>query len=206
MIEWTIDACISSRIFSNVVVSTDCNEIADIARSAGAEVPFLRKEASDDISSASQATLATLHQYEEYYNYKPKTVCQLMANCPFRTAEDIRSGYFHFIDNKAMSQISVFKFGWMNPWWALKKDDNGNPTWLFPEALKERSQDLPDLYCPTGALWFAHTKELKKYKSFYMPKTATYCLEWQNALDIDNSEDLEMAYCVAKTNLDAINN
>ena len=121
MIEWTIDACISSGIFSNVVVSTDCNEIADIARSAKAEVPFLRKEASDDISSASQATLATLHQYEEYYNSKPKTVCQLMANCPFRTADDIRSGYFHFIDNKAQSQISVFKFGWMNPWWALKK-------------------------------------------------------------------------------------
>ena len=59
--------------------------------------------------------------------------------------------------------------------------------------MKRRSQDLPDLYCPTGAIWIAKTKDLIRSKTFY---GEGYCFEeinWINAIDIDDYEDLEFA-------------
>ena len=79
------------------------------------------------------------------------------------------------------------------PWWALKLSEDGRGESIFPEALKKRSQDLPDLYCPTGAIWFANREELIKNKSFYMKNTRYEEISWISAVDIDEYDDLKMA-------------
>ena len=81
----------------------------------------------------------------------------------------------------------------MSPWWSFKLDKNkvGKP--LFPKYLKKRSQDLTDLFCPTGAIWIARVKELFKSKSFYGKKFYFEEINWINAIDIDDKDDLNFA-------------
>lgn len=193
MLAWTIEAALQSAQYDHVLVSTDDPEIAEIARAFGAEVPFLRNSAADDFTPSSEATLAALMQAEQYWGGDFDVVSQLMANCPLRDAEDITAAVQNFATRGAESQICSFRFGWMNPWWAVKLDDQGRPDYLFPEARGARSQDLPPLYCPSGAIWVARSPALKSAKTFYVPNHIFHSLSWMSAMDIDDAEDLEMA-------------
>jgi len=193
MLAWSVEAALQSGQFDHVFVSTDDQEIADIARSFGAEVPFLRDSATDDMASSSEATLAALRQAEQHWGEQYDVVSQLMANCPLRDAKDITAAVQNFKNRGAESQISSFRFGWMNPWWAAKLDAQDRPDYLFPEARIARSQDLPPLYCPSGAIWVARASALKSVKSFYVPSHIFHELNWMSAMDIDVAEDLEMA-------------
>ena len=117
MIGWTISAARESGLFDRIVVSTDDPEIADVAKGLGASVPFLRKHYADDISPVSLATVGTLRQLSDELGEQYDIVVQLMANCPLRRASHIVEALDNFVAQQARSQISCFKFGWMNPCW-----------------------------------------------------------------------------------------
>ncbi len=193
LIAWTIEAALQSAQYDRVLVSTDDQEIASIARSFGAEVPFLRDRAADDITPSSEATLAALCQAEQYWDERFDLVSQLMANCPLRDAADITSSVLNFICKRVDSQISSFRYGWMNPWWAAKLHQQSIPEYIFPEARIARSQDLPTLYCPSGALWITNAPSLKSSRTFYVSNHTFHELSWISAMDIDDAEDFEMA-------------
>lgn len=193
MLAWSIEAALKSELFDRVLVSTDSQEIAEVGRKYGAEVPFLRVSHYDDVSSSSLATHAALRQAEDYWQIQFHIVAQLMANCPFRGCEQIRQGMDAFEKSGAPSQISCFRFGWMNPWWAVTLDEHGSPAPLFPEALQKRSQDLPPVYCPSGALWIADRKKFIKSENFYMRGHRFEEMDWIAGVDIDDQEDYEMA-------------
>lgn len=198
MIAWTIDAALNSGIFCDVLVSTDSREIADLSRSLGASVPFLRDpKDADDFTPVGIATANALIKMEEYKGIKYSTVVQLMPNCPCRDHEDIKNAYENFLSQRAIFQISVFKFGWMNPWWSLRLNkDDGSVIPLFPGALKQRSQDLEPLFCPTGAVWVANADLLKKEKTFYGKDYRIFPINWQSAIDIDDMDDFAMAEAI----------
>lgn len=194
MIHWTIEAALKCSYIDRVLVSTDSPEIKSIAESAGAAVPFLRVEATDDITPVSEATLSALKQSEALWG-KFDIVVQLMANCPFRDTKVITEGIEQFFSDDRKSQVSYFKYGWMNPWWAHRLSE-GQPEPLFPAAIKSRSQDLEELYCPTGSIWISTSSQLKTFKTFYSPAFSTHVIDWISALDIDDKEDLLMAQAV----------
>ena len=126
MLAWTIEAALQSAQYKHVLVSTDDSEIAAIARSFGAQVPFLRDSAADDITPSSEATLAALGQAEQHWGEQFDVVSQLMANCPLRDAEDITAAVQNFINQSAESQICSFRFGWMNPWCIAQSPRSGS--------------------------------------------------------------------------------
>ena len=192
MLAWSIEAALESGLFDRVLVSTDSKEIAELGRKFGAEVPFLRVSASDDESPTSLATHAALQQAEYYWQTRFDIVAQLMANCPLRGYEEIRQGMHAFEKSGAPSQISCFRFGWMNPWWAVTLGENGSPTPLFPEALKKRSQDQPPVYCPTGALWIANRDAFIASQNFYMQGHRFQEIPWMAGMDVDDIEDYKM--------------
>ena len=197
MIAYTIESALDSRLFDDVLVSTDSEDIARIARRYGAVVPFLRDHRlADDHAPVSMATVQALGQMEDYNGKSYSAVVQLMPNCPCRTAQDIRNAYKQFLSSGKNFQISVFPFGWMNPWWAMRLSGGRKPAPLFPAAYKKRSQDLERLYCPTGALWIAKAEALKKEKTFYGKGYAVFPMDWRHALDIDDEHDLDMAKAV----------
>jgi N-acylneuraminate cytidylyltransferase len=201
MIAWTIQAALDSGIFNKVLVSTDSAEIAEISIHHGALVPFLRKNNADDMTPASQATLSSLVQAEKHWDTNFDTVVQLMPNCPLRTAKDIRESMNIFTERASKFQISVFRYGWMNPWWAMTVDKVGIPERLFESASQNRSQDLEALYCPTGAIWIAKRESLIAADTFYGPGYRVNELSWLSAIDIDDEGDLAMAQCALALNV-----
>lgn len=199
MIQWSIEAALLSKMFERVVVSTDDEEIAEVSRRCGAEVPFLRHKYADDYATVSQATLSALEQAEDYWSAGYDTVTQLMANCPLRTASDISHALTTFEQKGRAFQLSCFEFGWMNPWWAATIDQSGRPANLFPDASSQRSQDLPPLYCPTGAIWVASCAALKQAGTFYGPDHYYEPIPWFSAVDIDDRDDLMFALSIKNT-------
>lgn len=191
LIAWTIDAAKESGLFEKIIVSTDSKEIAEVSKKYGAEVPFLRDMAADDHSPVSEATLRSLLQLEEIgENYAE--VVQLFAVCPLRSARDIVDSYKFFKERKASFVLSCFKYVWMNPWWAISLNEKNEPHWIMQDT-KKRSQDLPDLYSPTGAIWIAKIENLKRDKTFYGEGHIFWEMDWKRAVDIDNYEDIELA-------------
>jgi CMP-N-acetylneuraminic acid synthetase len=197
MVAWTIEAALRTNLFDQVLVSTDSQEIAQVAEAFGAVVPFLRKENFDDFVPVSDATISALKQSEDYWKVEYEVVVQLMANCPLRTESHILDAMSAFESGGVGCQVSCFRFGWMNPWWAATLDEDSFPQPLFPEAMVKRSQDQPSLFSPTGAIWIANRTALLSSMSFYGPKHRYHPMDWHAAIDIDNYEDLKMARVLA---------
>ena len=101
--------------------------------------------------------------------------------------------------------ISCFEFGWMNPHWAYAIDKEGNPNPIFPERIFSRSQDLPKLFCPSGAIWITTQSMLLKHKNFYCDEYKLKELPWKEAIDIDSQFDLEMAQVLLEARNNNIN-
>lgn len=198
MIVWSIEAALKSECFDKVLVSTDSEEIAVVSIAAGASVPFMRQENADDTSSSSMATISALKQAETHWQTRFDRVVQLMPNCPLRDAEHIRAAMNNFHANDINYQISCFRFGWMNPWWAVMLDGDSVPTQLFPETMNKRSQDLGDLYCPTGAIWIAGRDALLDAGTFYGPDHRYFPMDWRGAVDIDDMGDYRMALALVR--------
>jgi N-acylneuraminate cytidylyltransferase len=193
MIAWTIQAALDSGCFDRVLVSTDSEEIAELAISSGATTPFLRQENADDAAPSSLATISALKQAEAYWHTRYDQVAQLMPNCPLRNAGHIRDAVENFAQKNLEYQISCFRFGWMNPWWAVTLDQDRVPTQHFPAAMSKRSQDLEHLYCPTGAIWLAGRDSLLEAGTFYGVDHRYFPMDWIGAVDIDDMDDYRMA-------------
>ena len=191
MIAWTIEAAKESGLFDKIIVSTDDEEIAAVSREYGAEVPFLRNSKSDDFSPVSEATITTLKQLQsegEIFD----TVVQLFAVCPLRNTTDIKGALqFHF-EHKRPFTVSCYKYSGMNPWWAMTMNEKNEGDFLNKDALG-RSQDLPELYCPTGAIWIADVEELIKENTFYGKGHVFWEMSWNRGIDIDDYDDLNLA-------------
>lgn len=196
LMAWTIEAAQKANIFDRIIVSTDDLKFADVAREYNCEVPFLRDTNADDITPVSEATIHAVQQAEKFYNEQYDIVVQLMANAPIRNQFDIINHYHNFVKNDFDFQLSCFPFGWMNPWWSFKKNDEKQHEWIHPDAMKKRSQDLDKLYCPTGAIWIAKKELLLQAKTFYGPDYKFHEMDWKSAVDIDDYEDLEFAKAV----------
>lgn len=202
LIAYSIEAALESGVMDRIVVSTDSEEIASVAREWGAEVPFLRSaEISDDVTPVSAVTADALERLDpgaERYG----AVAQLMANCPMRSSRDIVTSYKQFCDTGADSQVSVVRYGWQNPWWAMRRDAGSfrlEP--LFPQEMMARSQDLPELFCPTGAIWWGKASVIRERKTFHIPERTGWEIHWQHGVDIDTVEDLEFAEAVLSMSL-----
>ena len=197
LIAYSIEAALESALFDRVVVSTDSEEIAAVAQSSGAEVPFLRSaEISDDVTPISAVTADALERLDPD-GMRYRFVAQLMANCPLRDAEDLVASFKQFSETAADSQISVVRYGWQNPWWAMRRDAGSfalDP--LFPREMSTRSQDLPELFCPTGAIWWGETKVIREQRTFHIPGRTGWEMSWQHGVDIDTPEDMAFAEAV----------
>ena len=193
LIEYTLNVAKKCKYIDRIVVSSDSKKILKIAEKFGVKTPFLRVEAFDDFSTVDIATLAAVKQSENYYgNFD--IVIQLMPNCPIRSLKTLNSSIRNFFKNKKQSQISFVKSNFVNPWWAhFIKKKNISPLHKKIFLKHKRSQDLNELYCPTGSIWISNINALKKYKTFYAPSYGFFIINFVEAIDIDTKEDLELA-------------
>lgn len=199
MLAYAIRGAEETGLFGHIHVSTDCEETAKIAEEHGYPPQFLRDAFFDNEATVSQATAWAVEEMMQTKQVSKDTVVvQLMPNCPFRTAEDIKNAVATFERSEAVSQISCTDFGWSNPQWAFSLAGNGRPHFLRPDNLKKRSQDLPDYYQPSGAIWIMGAQNLINLKNFWQEATIMFRMQWLNAFDIDTPEDLEIALLLKK--------
>lgn len=196
LLEYTVNAALGSGAFERVVVSTDDDEIAAVAKAAGAEVLSRPAKLANDDTPASEVTLAALTALGGSDRYP--VVAQLMPNCPLRDANDVRTSAAAFAAAGAPFQVSVAPYGYQVAWWAMTLAANGELEPLYPEAIKRRSQDLPPAYCPSGAIWWAKSDALESAGTFYGPGVRGEPLTWEHALDIDEAADLELAAVILR--------
>lgn len=193
LIAWTIEAAKKSKIFDSIIVSTDSEKIRRIAIDFGAEVPFKREKFFDDTSPSSLATLYTVNKIKIELGLEFENIFQLLPSCPFRNAETIKKCYNYFKNKKISSLISCSLFSCVNPWWSININSKNDATYLFPEKLKKRSQDLKKVYGISGAVWIIKSEKLKKHKTFYCPGHKYFPIDTLSAIDIDTKDDLIFA-------------
>ncbi|PWR70714.1 pseudaminic acid cytidylyltransferase [Methanospirillum lacunae] len=198
IIVYTIQAALKSGLFRQVIVSTDDPEIAEVSKQFGAEIPFIRTHSlADDYTPVSEVTLDALNQIDPE-GTKFNFIAQLMSNCPLRTEEDIINSFTQFRTEDADSQISITHYGWQNPWWAMKRDSRKMMHPIFEDRVKERSQDLPELFCPTGAIWWISADALRREKTFHCENKTGWEIAWDHGVDIDTEDDWNMAEMLMK--------
>lgn len=191
LIAWTIESALKSNLFDKVIVSTDDEQIKNISIEYGAEVPLLRDQYADDFTPVSEATIHTLKQLLEL-GMEYKVVVQLFSVCPLRYESDIVHFFNYFNDKNLDFLLSCYEYISMNPWWAHTLNNENIPTKIFSNTMV-RSQDLPKLYCPSGAIWIAKIDKLLEYNTFYGKDYRFLELDWRSAIDIDTYDDLDLA-------------
>jgi pseudaminic acid cytidylyltransferase len=190
---YTIAAARDSGVFSVVMVSTDNASIAEIALHHGADVPFLREAAlADDQTPVSSVTVDALTRVDPL-RQRFACVAQLMPNCPLRDAADVCDSFDQFVETEAASQLSVARFGWQTPWWAMRRADDYRLAPLFPREAVMRGQDLPPVVCPTGAIWWARADTLRDAGTFHVPGRTGWEIDPVHAIDIDTEDDWRLA-------------
>lgn len=206
LIAYTIEAARQSGIFDRVILSTDNEEIATIARAHGCEVPFMRPgELARDTTPHLPVLQHAVGYLREHENYEPDAVMILQPTAPLRTAGHIREAVALFKKNDADSVVSVCEVpGHHNPYWQLTRDDDESLKIFMTGAplteLIHRRQDLPKTYTRNGAIYLFKTDILlhPERPSFYGARTVAYVMDKESSVNIDGMEDWSRAEMMLK--------
>jgi pseudaminic acid cytidylyltransferase len=191
IIKYSIDAAIKSKIFDEVMVSTDDREIAELAISCGAKVPFMRSpETADDHSTTADVIKEVLDSYKDQGKEFDHSCC-IYPTAPFITHAKLKYAYQELVEKEADSVVPVVRFSF--PIQRSFKKEDGLLKMNWPEYLNTRSQDLPPAYHDSGQFYFFRIKAFLKTNSLYMENTVPYELPESEVQDIDNEEDWKLA-------------
>jgi pseudaminic acid cytidylyltransferase len=192
MISYSINAARSAGVFDKIVVSTDSEEIARVAESYGAEVPFIRPaQLSDDYTGTDDVILHALNWFIEQ-DVKIDFVCCIYATAPFIRPEYIRKGLDILQKAGAISSFSVTTYPY-TIFRSLKVDDAGKLKMFWPEYSKSRSQDLPEAFHDAGQFYWADVNKYLVEKRFFSNSAAPVIIPKYLVQDIDTMEDWERA-------------
>ena len=199
IIAYSIEAAKKSECFDKVIVSTDDEEIANIARNLGAEIPFMRpKNLSDDHST----TMDVIRHAQDWYEANSESIeaiCCLYATAPFVTAYDLKRGYKILNENKCEYVFSATTYAFPIQR-AFYLDENNGVKMYQPEHLLTRSQDLNESYHDAGQFYWCSQKAIAKNLPIFETHSRAVILERNCVQDIDTPEDWSFAQALFKLN------
>lgn len=191
ILAYSIEAALSAGIFDSVMVSTDDNEIAEIARSYGAEVPFMRSEATaNDYAATNDVVKEVLDTYAKHGECFDIACC-IYPTAPFLTGETLKKAVELLEENKADSVIPVVRFGF--PPQRSVVMEEGMLQFKWPEYMFSRSQDLQPFYHDVGQFYCMRTESFLAENRLFMTKTVPLELSEMEVQDIDNEVDWKLA-------------
>lgn len=192
IIAYSIEAARLTGLFDRIIVSTDSDQIAQVAKQHGAEVPFLRPaELADDFTATGTVIFHAL-QWLFDNNSPADYVCCLYATAPLIRPIDIIRGYELLRERKAISALSVTTFPYPI-FRAVKLNNDGKLEMIWPEYRKSRSQDLPVTYHDAGQFYWAGAEQFMEEHTFLTEDAVPVILPRYIVQDIDTLEDWEMA-------------
>lgn len=198
LLAWSIQAALDSKYIDEIVVSTDSNIYADIAKSYGANVPFLRP---DYLSSDTTTTFEVLEHCIDYYkkelNKEFDYVVLLQPTSPLRQSWHIKESCEKIITHNMDSLISVCKCE-HSPLWSNTLPEDENMNGFLQDSIRNvRSQDLPQYYRLNGVIFIAKTQSLLTHRSFFTPQSIAYKMDNIYSSDIDSPLDFDFATLLA---------
>jgi pseudaminic acid cytidylyltransferase len=193
MLAWSIEAALESGVFDAVVVSTDDEEIAALAKSLGAEAPFRRPPELSDDHGATMPVIAHAIRWWEQNRASLHYSCCIYATAPFVRAESIRRG-FDLLREKADAEFVFSVTSYDYPIFrALEVTNQGRIRMLWPENEAKRSQDLVEAWHDAGQFYWGRRDSFLGAKGIFSARSYPFVLPRHLVQDIDTPEDWERA-------------
>lgn len=191
ILAYSIEAAIETGIFDTVMVSTDDEEIAAIARQYGAEVPFFRSEkTADDYATTNDVLLEVLEEYEKR-GQGFELACCIYPTAPFVTSERLLEGVYKLQNSDADTLIPVVSFSYPpQRAMVIRKE---KLVFKNPEYLDSRSQDLEKHYHDVGQFYIFGVKAFQKNKKLMVGSILPFEISELEVQDIDTPIDWELA-------------
>ncbi len=191
IIAYSIEVALESKLFDEVMVSTDDAEIAEVAKKYGAKVPFLRsKKNADDYATTAQVLLEVLEQYSDS-GLEFRQACCIYPTAPLVSADSLKEAFSKLDRGQYDSVIPVVAFSY--PIWRSLKIEDDRLAMNWPEHLQSRSQDLPTAYHDAGQFYCFDVYGFKQSKELISANTSAILLSESQVQDIDTEEDWKMA-------------
>lgn len=193
LLAYTIEAAIKSDLFDEIMVSTDSEEYAEIAKKWGANVPFLRSnELSNDTASSWDVVKEVIERYKNSGD-EFDTVALLQPTSPLRASNDIFEGYKVMQEKAANFVVGVCEMD-HSPLWANTLPENQSmENFIRPEVIKIPRQCIPTYYRINGALYIVKVDYLMKTSALYESGSFAFVMRKENSIDIDDQLDFTLA-------------
>jgi len=202
LIAWTIEAAKKSRYLDRIIVSTDDGEIAAVAKSYGAEAPFLRpKEISQDLSTDVEFLLHALDWLRDHEGYEPDIVLRLPPTSPLRTTAHIDEGIRVLLGDPEADAVRPVTEAPKHPYkmWRVGKGGKYLEPFL-PESFTHMEepynmprQALPKAYIHTGAMDVMRTRTIREMRSTSGKRLGYFFMSPEDSVNIDSLADFEIA-------------
>lgn len=191
ILAYSIEAALNSNLFDEVMVSTDNNEIAEIAKQYGASVPFLRSaETANDFAILKDVLNEVLAKYKELEKSFDE-VCCILPTAPLVETVDIIKSHEILEREKCVSVVPVVKYSYTI--FRSLKIENGRLAMNWPENFPKRSQDLPDAYHDAGLFYWYSKKYFEEKIAGFGEDACPYILDEEKVQDIDTLDDWKIA-------------
>jgi CMP-N,N'-diacetyllegionaminic acid synthase len=192
LMAYTLEACKRSGIFDDIVVSTDSEKYAGIAKRFGASVPFLRpKELASDQASSNDVILHVINGLQ-HLGKTFDCFMLLQPTSPLRNEKHMIESAGILLENNADSVVSICKSD-SSSYLTVALTEEGRVKTLFSDKKQVRRQDMPPEYRINGAIYLALTSYFVKNKSFYEGKTLPYFMSAFDSIDIDDDFQMKIA-------------
>lgn len=190
-----------ANIFDSVIVSTDDDEIKDVALSYGAEVPFLRpKELSDDYTPTIPVIKHAINQINATGENKVTFVCCIYPTAPFLLVEDLQSAYVKLSSDSAIDYVfPVVEYNYPIQR-ALRININNSLSMFYPGNYDKRSQDLEKSYHDAGQFYWGRAESWLNETPIFNGNSASVIMPRLRVMDIDTYEDWVLAEFMYKCN------
>jgi pseudaminic acid cytidylyltransferase len=188
IIGYSIEAALQSQLFDRVIVSTDDVEIATVAESFGAEVPFLRPAELADDFAGTNAVVKQCLEWLRDHNGPVEHACCLYATAPFVQVKYLREGYERLVASGKSYAFSVTSFPFPVQR-AIRINQDGNVEALYPEMIARRSQDLEEAYHDAGQFYWGRAEAFLNDVVTFSPSSVPIVLPRYLVQDIDTPED-----------------
>lgn len=192
IIAYSIQAALASECFERVIVSTDDDEIAEVARTFGAETPFSRPAHLADDYCITADVIEHAVTWLAEHDRQPNYVCCLYATAPFVSAESLREGYKKLVNARAKFAFSATSFPFPIQR-AIKLNNVGEVSMFQPQHYLTRSQDLEEAYHDAGQFYWGTTEAFKERLPFFAEHSQVVLLPRSVVQDIDTEEDWAQA-------------
>ena len=197
IIAYSIEAALNSDCFDKIIVSTDDEEIADVANKYGAETPFIRPEELANDYTPTVPVIKHAINWLSTHNDKPDNVCCIYATAPFITAKIIQEAFALMQKNNAGYCFTAAKFSFPIQR-AFKILENSRVAMFQPENYNVRSQDLEPAYQDAGQLYWGKSESFLLDKPFLSNISVPYILASHLVQDIDTFDDWDIAEILYK--------